>query len=185
MADHVIIKLNPDPEEYEAAEQEFLAAIGLCITQWAFVDRQFYRLFNFGLESKRSRSAAIYYRQNSLNQRLTLTSNVLQEALTEADFKELWKPLYTACEKLIPTRNIIVHHPPKRSGSAKEGKAVYLYSIHIEPYELILNRRHGGLPKGKNEITVKDLEQHAEKVDDLHKSLIRLVEQLLPHGRAD
>jgi hypothetical protein len=63
---------------------------------------------------------------------------------------------------------------------AKDGKAVYLYSIHIEPYELILNRRHGGLPDGKSEITVEDLEQHAEKVDDLHKSLVKLVKRLRP-----
>jgi hypothetical protein len=36
----VIIKLHPKPEEYVEAETAFLRAVGLCITQWAFVDRQ-------------------------------------------------------------------------------------------------------------------------------------------------
>lgn len=112
----MIIKLNPDREEYDAAETEFLEAIGLCVTQWAFVDRQLFRLFNFGLEAKRSRSAAIYYRQNSLDQRLKLTTNILQHALTDLEFKKSWKPLLAEFEKLIPTRNIIVHHPAKRTG---------------------------------------------------------------------
>ena len=76
-------------EEYEAAETEFLEAVGLCITQWAFVDRQLFRLFNFGLEAKRSRSAAIYYRQNSLDQRLKLTTNILRTHLPTVNLKSV------------------------------------------------------------------------------------------------
>jgi hypothetical protein len=30
-----IVKLKPDPEEYEEAETAFLKAVGICITQWA------------------------------------------------------------------------------------------------------------------------------------------------------
>jgi hypothetical protein len=178
MGDPVILKLNRDTEEYEAAETEFLEAVGLFITQWAFVDRQLFRLFNFGLEAKRSRSAAIYYRQNSLDQRLKLTTNILRHAFTDREFKERWKPLLAEFEKLIPTRNIIVHHPAKRTGTSENGKAIYVYAIHIEPYELALNKKYPGL-RGKNEIRISDLNSHAANVKKLEQSLVLLVAKLL------
>lgn len=180
MADPVIVKLHPEPEEYEPAERQFLEAIGLCVTQWAFVDRQLFRLFNFGLGSKRSRSAAIYYRQNSLDQRLKLVTNVFEHALSDEQNKTLWNPTVKAIEKLIPTRNIIAHHPAKRTGTSIAEKAVYIYAIHIEPYELVLNKKYPGL-QGKNELQLADLNSHAAQVGKIEKNLVELVEKLLPH----
>lgn len=179
MADPVIIKLHPAPEEYKPAEKLFLEAIGLCVTQWAFVDRQLFRLFNFGLGTKRSRSAAVYYRQNSLDQRLKLVTNVFENALSDEQNQTLWIPMLKTIRKLIPTRNIIVHHPAKRTGTSKDGKAVYIYAIHIEPYELVLNKKYPGL-HGKNELGLAELINHAEQVKKLEQSLIGLVGKLLP-----
>jgi hypothetical protein len=179
MADPVITKLHPDPEEYEPAEKEFLETVGLCVTQWAFVDRQLFRLFNFGLKTTRSRSAAIYYRQNSLDQRLKFVTNVLEQALTEEEYTQHWKPILPVFKKLIPTRNIIAHHPAKRTGTAKDGKAVYIYAIYIEPFERVLNKEYPGL-QGKADLQIADLVDHAIKVSELEQRLIAIFAKLRP-----
>lgn len=177
MTTPVIIKLHPSPEEYEEAEKSFLAAIGLCVNQWSFVDRQLFRLFNLGLKTTRTRAAAVYYRRNSIDQRLTLLKNILEYVLSEDQIKKLWKPIESEFERLVPTRNIIAHHPAKRTGTARDGKAAYIYSIHIEPYELSLNKKYKGL-HGKDELLVEDLEAHAVAVQKLAETLARLFADL-------
>ena len=62
----VIIKAFPPPEEYRDAESEFLRALGLCVSQWAFVDRQLFCLFRLGLQAATHRAALIYYTPKTL-----------------------------------------------------------------------------------------------------------------------
>ena len=61
----VLVKLNPDPEEYQEAETKFFYTLGLCTNGWAYVDRQLYRLFRHSLQSDRLRSAILYYKQKA------------------------------------------------------------------------------------------------------------------------
>jgi hypothetical protein len=77
----VIIKLHPHPEEYVEAETAFLRAVGLCVTRWAFVDRQLFRLFRYGIGTSTDRAAIVYYKQNSIGPRLTHVVNLMKSRL--------------------------------------------------------------------------------------------------------
>jgi hypothetical protein len=79
------------------------------------------------------------------------------------------KPLYDEILILSYTRNIFPHHPAKR-GTARNGQALDVYSIHIEPYERILNKNYPGL-RGKLELKIEDLKGHEALVADLESRL--------------
>src|SRR5262245_59376600 len=92
----VIIKLHPEPQEYVEAETAFLRAVGLCITRWAFVDRQLFRLFRFGIGASTHRAALIYYEQHAINRRVSQVDSLLKSAFGEAQQPELsteWQKL--------------------------------------------------------------------------------------------
>lgn len=170
-----VIKLNPDPEEYEQAESEFLAELGLCVSQWAFVDRQLFRIFHYCLGAKKPRSAAIYYKKNSLSQRMALVESVIEFGLLDAGVASNWTSIKSVFGKLVLTRNIIAHHPPKRTGTSKDGQATYIYSIHIEPYERALRKEYRGL-NGRSELYIDDLRSHADAVQRLANDLVKFFE---------
>jgi hypothetical protein len=173
----VIIKLHPEPEEYVEAETAFLRAVGLCVTQWAFVDRQLFRLFRFGIGASTHRAAIVYYEQNTLGQRLRQVDNLLKSSLsdrTNERYRATWKELYDRINDLLPARNIIVHQPVRRTGTASEGKAIYVYGIYIEPYQRYLNKKHKGL-NDKEELKTQDLTCHAIAVGTLEADLIPIL----------
>jgi len=173
----VIIKAFPSPEEYADAENDFLRTLGLCVSQWAFVDRQLFKLFRLGLQAATHRAAVVYYRNKTLSQRIQLVDELLEQNLNSDSYKSSWKPLQKRLDDLVPVRNIFVHHPTRRLHAAKDGKAVYLYSIHVEPYERHLKKKPKGL-NGKTEIDVDDLQRHAESVQGLEQDLEMLVKAL-------
>jgi hypothetical protein len=167
----VTIKAFPPPEDVEEAEKRFLHALGLCVSQWAFVDRQLFRLFRLGLQAATHRAAVIYYSQRTLSQRLQFVDRLMRQNLSPDDYKSNWKPLLKRFDELVPVRNIFVHHPTRRLHTARDGKPVYEYGIHIEPYERLLGR---GLPKpmkDKDHLDVGDLVDHAEAVNALEDGL--------------
>jgi hypothetical protein len=179
----VIVKAFPSPEEYAESENEFLRALGLCVSQWAFVDRQLFRLFRFGLQAATHRAAIVYYKPKTLQQRIQFVNELLEQNLSAEQYRADWKPLWKKLDDLVPVRNIFVHHPTRRLHTARDGKAVYEYAIHIEPYERLLHKNHKGL-KGKTEIDVEDLNKHAEAVNDLEQALIVLVKKLTTQSHA-
>lgn len=173
MADTAVIKLHPGPEEYIEAETAFLRAVGLCITQWAYIDRQLFRLFKFGLGAEDVRAAIVYYEKNSIGRRLdhvdSLLKNILKNDASKS-FISRWQMLRTHIRKLLPTRNIIAHQPVRRLGTSDGEKAIYIYGIHIEPYERLLNKTYDGLG-GKDVIETDDLIDHSEQVMKLEEEL--------------
>jgi hypothetical protein len=181
----VIIKLHPNPDEYHEAEVKFFYSLGTCVSRWAFVDRQLFRLFLFALKTDALRSAILYYKQKTLHQRIQYVDDLLEHTTAKEDFEKIWRPLRNRLfNDLLPTRNIFVHHPPARTGTSDGTKAIYNYSIHIEPNERILNRKYPGL-KGKRELELQDLEQHAEAVETLERELSALVRSLVKRSQGD
>jgi hypothetical protein len=164
----VIVKLHPSREEYEKAETSFFYALGNCVNRWAFVDRQLYRLCRFGLDLNSRQTAIIYYRDAAFNRRLQLVDTSLRSILPKAQVVTEWQPLNKRAFDLARTRNIFVHHPAKRLGTSDGEKAVYIYSIHIEPYYRLANVP--GL-QGQKELSVADLEQHVIEVEKLENDL--------------
>jgi hypothetical protein len=176
----VIIKLHPEPEEYVEAETAFLRAVGLCITQWAFVDRFLFRLFRRGLGAQTQRAAIIYYDQHSMSQKLRQVDallNVLLAGEAQKELHEWWETLRKQINELLPTRNIVAHQPVRRLGTSDGKKAVYIYGIHIEPYQRYLKKQHKGM-KGKDALVTEDLIAHSEKAEELAGELAVFAKKL-------
>jgi hypothetical protein len=177
----VIVKLHPEPQEYVDAETAFLRAVGLCITQWAFVDRQFFRLFRFGIGARTDRAAIVYYEQHTISRRLNQVDRLLKSAFGDAGetkFPEEWRKLKHRTDELLPTRNVIAHQPVRRLGTSDGQKAVYIYGIYLEPYQKYLNKVPKGLG-GKDALETEDLIKHSLEVAALEDDLKVFVRKLI------
>jgi|SRR5665213_714158 len=174
----VIIKLHPDLNDYRDAETKFFYTLGICINRWAFADRQLFRLCRFGLNLDSRQTALQYYRDQAFNRTLKFVDSCLRSVMTKEQAARDWEPVHDRAHDLSQTRNVIAHHPAKRLGASDGTKAVYVYSIHIEPYFLALNKKIPGL-RGKTELSVEDLEQHAIEVDALEADLKSLHRKLV------
>jgi len=177
----VIIKLHPTPEEYEEAENAFLRAVGLCITQWAFVDRMLFRLFRQGIGAPTHRAAIVYYDQHSINSHFRQVDALLKglfEADEHKELREFWKELRQKITDLLPTRNVIAHQPVRRLGTSDGEKAVYIYGIHMEPYQRYLGKPLKGM-KGKDALVTEDLLAHVEAVEQLTFELVSFSKKVI------
>lgn len=176
----VTVKLHPEAEEFQEAETAFLRAVGLCITQWAFIDRFLFRLFRRGLGAATYRAAIVYYENHGMSQKIRLVDSLLRELFegdAHAELREWWKNLREQINELLPTRNIIAHQPVRRLGTSDGKKAVYVYGIHIEPYQRYLKKQHKGM-KGKDTLLTEDLISHSEKVEELTYELAVFAKKL-------
>jgi hypothetical protein len=162
-----IIKLHADENSPEAIE--FFRQLGLCVTTWAFVDRRLFQIFHHCMGFDQTQSAFIYYRQRAFNSRLRMVDDAVKVFAKEIYDSE-WRPLRDQTENLSHTRNIFAHQPTLRIGTAKDGKPLDIYSIHIEPYERALNKDYPGL-RGKETLTVDDLIAHRAETENLEWSL--------------
>ena len=142
-------------------------------TDWASTDRR-----------KSPRFCITKQRQFQL--RIQLVDEILDPSLvlTQEEYNDQWLPLRKKLHDFSQIRNIIAHQPALRTHTAKRGKAAYLYSIHIEPYQL-LSRKPNPLLKGKNSLQISDLKQHAKDVDQLVAELASFLKRLnQAHQRA-
>lgn len=158
----VVISLHPDYDAPEAVQ--FYRWLGICVSTWAFVDRRLYQIFHHASGLEQMQSATQFYKDRSFKSRLRMTDRGLKATFSTDECETEWRPLHDEAKDLSYTRNIFAHHPAKRLGTSKGGQAFDIYSIHIEPYERILNRDYPGL-RGKNELAIKDLEEHSVLVE--------------------
>jgi hypothetical protein len=164
----VTITLHADPNTPEAIE--FYRWLGICIGNWAYIDRRLYQIFHHATGFDQKQSALIYYGNRAFNQRLRMVDNSIRMFWPKEQHKAEWRPIYDKVESLSHTRNIFAHQPTMRRGTARDGKPFDIYSIHIEPYERVLNNDYPGL-LGKDELGVEDLRQHDLDITQLEELL--------------
>jgi hypothetical protein len=177
----VIVKLHPEPEEYVEAETAFLRAVGLCVTQWAFIDRLLFRLFKQGIGAPTHRAAVAYYDQHSINSHLRQVDALMKGLLADPEGEELrllWKELRDKLNGLLPTRNIVAHQPVRRVGKSDGKMAVYEYGIYVEPYQRFLKKEHKGM-NGKDALLTEDLIAHSEAVAELEMELTSFTKKIV------
>jgi hypothetical protein len=161
--------VKADANDPEAIE--FFRRVGMCICSWAFIDRRLYQIFHHAIGHEQKQSAFIFYRQRAFNGRLRLVDDALRMFLPQTQFQGEWRPLWEAVDSLSHVRNILAHHPPMKRLTAKDETPLNIYSIHIEPYERVLNSEYPGLPEGKSELGVEELIQHEEGLEQMQHSL--------------
>jgi hypothetical protein len=164
----VVIKQVADPNTPEAVE--FFRRLGLCVATWAYLDRRLYQIFHHAIGLDQKQSAFLYYRNRAFNQRLRMVDDALKMFLLPLEYTEQWRPLHNDTVNLSHTRNIFAHHPTVRTGTARNGQALDIYSIYIEPYERVLNNDYPGL-RGKMTLEVDDLKEHNTEAEMLVEKL--------------
>jgi hypothetical protein len=133
-----------------------------------FSDRELFELTRVALGTDGALAAVVFYSLPSIAGHLSLVDRLLKHRLSATDFEKEWKPLTKSIKHHLDTRSIYAHHPLKRTGTNKNERAFYFYSIHIEPAELPLGRTYKGLGD-KRELVANDLRKHAYSLDTLVK----------------
>jgi hypothetical protein len=124
----VVLTMFPDPNE--PTMLEFYAVLGQCVSTWAFIDRRLYEIFHKAFGGDHRQSALMFYRQRAFNSRLRLVSDTLRATIPKDVFESRWALLSTRVDALSHTRNVFAHHPAKRTATSKDGKPLYIYTIH-------------------------------------------------------
>jgi hypothetical protein len=164
-----VIKSYPGSKKVHEDEREFARLVGECITTWAFVDREVFRLFRLHLETTSKRTAVVYYRWPTLAGRADLTDALLKAELSKAVFEKKWRPIYRDLKDLLGIRAVIAHQPALRVGTGKGNSPIFLFSIRVEEAELEVKSFEK--LKGKTSLSMKDLRGHTRQAE-------RLVERL-------
>lgn len=164
----VIVSSYAKPDVPEAIE--FFRWLGMCVANWAFVDRALYQIFHHTVGLEQKQSALFYYGDRTFGRRLGLVDRALKAELPKQDFLDEWRPLFNRTTELSHTRNILVHHPTLRVGTSRGGKPFDVFHIYIEPYERVLNNDYPGL-LGKDSLEIDDLKTHEHDVLNLNTEL--------------
>ena len=109
-----MVERLPTQEE----EDQFYAALGRAITDWANLESELSKLRLRLLGSTRDRAAIVFYRTPSIDSRVTLTSDLVHSffpshppgAQPHPSLKE-WKQLQADIKDNLPVRNRLAHHP--------------------------------------------------------------------------
>ena len=161
-----ILSFDPKTKQVNRDEETFLRLIGECVSQWAFLDRELFKLSQSALGIDELRAAIVFYSWTNIANHLLLVDRLMKHGLSESHFLDKWRPLRKLIGRHLDTRSIYAHQPIKRTGTGKKNRAVYFYSIHIEPAEQLIRTGHQGLG-GKNELLAKDLRKHARSLEKL------------------
>lgn len=172
----IIIKAHPTSKQSIADRDKFLCLIGESITVWSFIDRALFILFDKALVATTQKAAIIYYKSPTLRGRVSLLDALLKHVLKNRSL-EAWKKINRRIEDLAAIRNVIAHEPPKRLGTSRKGRAVYIYSLHVEPA-----KRLAGRPA--NVMYAKDLRSHIRQAEKLERSISQFVGVLIPRRKS-
>ena len=159
-----IIKAFPTSKKVQRDAETFLRLLGDCVGQWAFMDRALFGLTKEALGTDRTRAAIVFYSWTNIANHLTLADKLMKHGLSTKHFEAEWKPLSKSVKRHLDTRSIYAHHPIKRTGTSKNNRAFYYYSVSIEPSEIPLQREYKGLG-GKPELLERDLQKHAYSLE--------------------
>ncbi len=106
-------------ESLHEKTREFFETLGRCISAWAMVDDELFRIFRDCI-GPYEQCAIIYYRTPGLDLRLNLTDEIVESVLPRPERKsgghvhksvKEWKALFNKFKKLLEVRRRLAHHP--------------------------------------------------------------------------
>ncbi len=192
---------TPPPNDWFAARDEFLKQVGTCITRWAAVDDELFRIFHECVGGTPKQCAILYYRISGLDQRFATTDELVRSVLPVKDVREgshnprevqLWEAAIKGYQDLLHKRRLIAHQP-------LQVKLDQYYIKH--PHELWMPGPKYGIPphviyeseserlreRGKNKgipLDISHLRDHVNFVSSLQFRLHHFLnETLLPYLR--
>jgi hypothetical protein len=107
------------PQTLSDEVSKFYELLGRCISAWAIVDDELFRIFRDCL-GPYEQSAIIFYRTPGLDLRLHLTDEIVRSVLPKPERRsgshphrsvKSWKNLHSDFEALLSIRRRLAHHP--------------------------------------------------------------------------
>lgn len=165
----IILRAGTASKRAKRNRDAFLRLVGECVTRWAFADRALFILFQHALGVDRKAAGIVYYRLNTISSRIQLVNSAISLAASPLNLKAWRKYKNQLDHKLIPVRNVIVHHPMlQETSSSIKMRTRYRYFIRVEPYEVEAGQRAPRI------IDVGMMRKHATKVDKMTDYLLAL-----------
>src|SRR6516225_2649352 len=87
----VFISAITDLDKAEAVE--FFRWLGICVAQWAYIDRRLYQIFHHAMGSNQEKSALIFYQIRAFNRRLRLVDDSVKAFLSKDEYENEWQLL--------------------------------------------------------------------------------------------
>jgi hypothetical protein len=183
------------PRSWEQLFDEFHTQIGYCITEWAVVDNELFRIFQDCLGGPIEQAAIAYYRTPALDLRFGLTDEIVQSALPKKTRKsgghdhpsiKVWKVATADFKKLLAIRRRIAHHPvmekvdPPSTTFGPEGPPRSWFEIYVGQHEQ-LRSKSADLPA----LAIDDLNEHWRAVYALSDKLRHFYQDVLIKRREE
>ena len=175
----IVTKSESDEHLKEAIQErsKFFAAVGYAIVQWANIDRALFDFCQFALNASAKKTAAIFYRSQTIGEHLGLTDSLMVIALPKRLQKD-WGRLYKLIDNNIAFRNQIAHNPSAQvlksrikfgqSAEAQETNELFWASITEPTKTLRKSKKKSSLP---NLIKTKDVLAHIAVVKSMRADI--------------
>jgi hypothetical protein len=168
-------------KRWEANRDEFHRLVGYCITAWAEVDDQLFRIFRDCL-GPYDQSAIIYYRTPGLDVRLALVDEIVITTLlpswerpgTTDPRVKAWKAAIKDFRNLLAVRHRIAHQPVGMGHSPSGGYSLAPFEIQVSEHESLRDKAARLRP-----LQTEDLEQHKAGIEKLRDRLRSFFENVL------
>ncbi|MBB4197402.1 hypothetical protein GGD83_001188 [Rhodoblastus sphagnicola] len=176
---------------------EFFELVGRCITTWAWIDDELFRIFHCCV-GPREQCAIIFYRLPGLDARLSLTDEIVRSILPKKapgehgheSIKE-WSRILKQIRSLLTTRRRIAHHPvafqsepPFQFGITPFGAGVFgdklpepTLTIRVGEHEKLRPREsdEGGLTKEELVAHLQSVRSFANSLNSFSRNLLQPV----------
>jgi hypothetical protein len=171
------------------AGHEFFETLGRCISAWANVDDELFRIFRDCI-GPYEQSAIIFYRTPGLDVRLALTEEIVLSVLPKTEKRsgahphvsvKAWNKLAAHFRELLSTRRRLAHHPVSvrydryfQFGVTPFGTAPFYSGQQLDPHIEIHVGDHERLRDKAAELpalTIADLSSHLSSVRQLANGL--------------
>lgn len=179
---------------------EFFELVGRCITVWAWIDDELFRIFHCCV-GPREQCSIIFYRLPGIDARLSLTDEIVRSILPKKmagvhdhESVQKWKNIIKQIRGLLTTRRRIAHHPvtlqsapPFQFGVTPFGVGLFddklaepTLAIQVGEYEKLRPREsdEGGLTKQELFAHLQSVRSIANSLNSfLRNALIPMIEE--------
>ncbi len=168
--------------------QKFYAALGQCITIWSHIEGKLFLISNLALMSDEAIAAIVFFRTPSLDGRISLTNDLVNQRLQPEPLRpgqhpprllKRWSKIHTKLKSNIRFRNYIAHQPDRldietlwaiaraRGATISEFDQIYDEATVIKQHHADNARR----PLEIKKVTLSDMETHVETMSSAYEAL--------------
>ena len=168
----------------------FMALLGTCITEWAWIEEQVYEICQLILGTEPEHTSILFYRTPTLESRIALADELMGTIFPKPESGEhsdpdaaVWRKLLLDIRAEMPVRNQLAHSPATAGvyGTMDEKTGVITKVVTVAMHS-VPHPHETWRPKTKNKAALHepDLQKHLEAVRSLHERLKTFGRELLP-----